>query len=83
MCHFDGKSYCDQCHHGNQAIIPGRVLLNWEFQKRQVCDKCHTFLRQMKSMPVLDISSINGLLYGYVPVLEEVHVRVPISELCS
>ena len=74
MCHFDGKSYCNQCHHGNHAIIPGRLLYNWEFQKRPVCNKCYKFLNHMETMPALDLSVINSSLYDYVPVLKEVHV---------
>eukprot|EP00731_Ephydatia_muelleri_P015482 Em0008g1202a len=82
VCHFDGKSYCGQCHHGNQAIIPGRVLFNWEFQKYSVCNKCHKFLRHVKSMPALDLSIINQSLYNYVSVLEEAHkLKVQLKEL--
>ena len=36
VCDYSGLYYCPACHKRDQAIIPARVLHNWDFTPRTV-----------------------------------------------
>ena len=36
LCDYTGLYYCPDCHHNDLAIIPARVLHNWDFSLRRV-----------------------------------------------
>lgn len=36
LCHFSGFYYCHSCHHGDTAIIPSRMVHNWDLTQREV-----------------------------------------------
>lgn len=33
LCDYDGRHYCTSCHWQEEAIIPARVLLHWDFTR--------------------------------------------------
>lgn len=36
LCDYSGRYYCPSCHHNALAVIPARVLHNWDFTPRKV-----------------------------------------------
>lgn len=36
QCDYTGQYYCSTCHWNDTAIIPARVIHNWEFESRKV-----------------------------------------------
>ncbi|XP_052438248.1 differentially expressed in FDCP 8 homolog isoform X7 [Carassius gibelio] len=41
QCDYTGQYYCSSCHWNDTAIIPSRVIHNWEFEPRQLQDRQH------------------------------------------
>ncbi|KAG7240437.1 hypothetical protein INR49_027008 [Caranx melampygus] len=37
-CEYLGRYFCDCCHSGSEAVIPGRVLSCWDFSRYPVSD---------------------------------------------
>lgn len=37
LCDYSGLYYCPECHHNDLAVIPARVVHNWDFTLRKVC----------------------------------------------
>ncbi|XP_019647034.1 PREDICTED: pleckstrin homology domain-containing family M member 1-like [Branchiostoma belcheri] len=35
VCNYDGCYYCEECHVNEEAIIPARIILNWDFKKHK------------------------------------------------
>lgn len=36
QCDYTGQYYCSHCHWNDLAIIPARVVHNWDFEPRKV-----------------------------------------------
>ncbi|KJE96769.1 hypothetical protein CAOG_07041 [Capsaspora owczarzaki ATCC 30864] len=72
ICSYDGRYYCQSCHHNDLRIIPARIVHNWDFSKYAVSRVARDFLDYMGPSPVFDIQLINPLLYGLVEELQEV-----------
>lgn len=36
QCDYTGLYYCCNCHWNDQAVIPARVIHNWDFEPRKV-----------------------------------------------
>ncbi|XP_058608369.1 differentially expressed in FDCP 8 homolog isoform X7 [Onychostoma macrolepis] len=41
QCDYTGQYYCSSCHWNDTAIIPSRVIHNWEFEPRKLQDRQH------------------------------------------
>ncbi|XP_030842426.1 pleckstrin homology domain-containing family M member 1 isoform X2 [Strongylocentrotus purpuratus] len=82
VCGYDGCYYCYECHIDEEAIIPARVLYNWDFRKQKVAKHTKSFLQQIEAMPLIDIAQTNSSLYKAVQELEEVKgVRMQLKYL--
>ncbi|KAI8488647.1 positive regulation of ruffle assembly [Branchiostoma belcheri] len=46
VCNYDGCYYCEECHVNEEAIIPARIILNWDFKKHKVAHSTKLFLLQ-------------------------------------
>jgi len=66
LCDYSGLYYCPACHQRDLAIIPARVLRNWDFTPRKVCCQCSDLLGRYFSRPLLRVQEVNPLLYTYV-----------------
>ncbi|XP_053721273.1 differentially expressed in FDCP 8 homolog isoform X1 [Synchiropus splendidus] len=75
QCDYTGQYYCSTCHWNDSAIIPARVIHNWEFDPRKVCRSSLRYLALMMSRPVLKLKEINPLLFNFVEELVEIRVR--------
>ncbi|XP_015792468.1 differentially expressed in FDCP 8 homolog [Tetranychus urticae] len=70
LCDYDGKYYCQKCHSGDTAVIPARIIHNWDFLPRPVSKKSLLTINYIRSKPILfDILQLNSMLYGFVEEL--------------
>lgn len=74
LCDYDGQYYCPTCHWNSTAVIPSRVLHNWDFEERRVCRASKQLLRLMEKRPVLNLQQLNPRLFGFVEELSLVKV---------
>uniref|UniRef100_A0A674JJ94 Differentially expressed in FDCP 8 n=1 Tax=Terrapene triunguis TaxID=2587831 RepID=A0A674JJ94_9SAUR len=74
QCDYTGLYYCGNCHWNDLAIIPARVIHNWDFEPRKVSRCSMRYLALMVSRPVLKLREINPLLFNYVEELVEIRV---------
>ncbi|XP_078400599.1 differentially expressed in FDCP 8 homolog isoform X2 [Cetorhinus maximus] len=72
MCDYTGRYYCSSCHWNDVAVIPARVIHNWDFETHKVCRYSMRYLTLMISRPVLKLRAINPLLFNYVEELVEI-----------
>ena len=43
LCDYTGQYYCPDCHHNETAVIPARVLHNWDFTSRKVRNSFNSY----------------------------------------
>lgn len=75
LCHYYGSYFCRDCHHKDTAIIPARVVHNWDFTSYPVSSEAHEVLQIVSTRPLIHISSMNPKLYTYIQGLREIEVR--------
>lgn len=71
-CEYTGRYYCSLCHWNSHAVVPARVLHNWDFEPRKVCRASLQFLRLMAKRPVLNLDKLNPMLFTFVEDLRHV-----------
>ncbi|KAI5735985.1 hypothetical protein M8J77_025095 [Diaphorina citri] len=69
LCDYDGRHYCVSCHWQDEAIIPARVVLHWDFTRYPVSRASAQLLRIMQNRPILNITAINPSLFGFIEEL--------------
>ncbi|KAM4730658.1 uncharacterized protein rubcnl [Anableps anableps] len=69
-CDYLGRYFCDCCHSGSEAVIPGRVLFKWDFSRYSVSDFSKQLLDSVWSQPLFDLSSVGKALYSKVKELD-------------
>ncbi|XP_043987270.1 protein associated with UVRAG as autophagy enhancer isoform X3 [Gambusia affinis] len=69
-CEYLGRYFCDCCHSGSEAIIPGRVLSNWDFSRYSVSDFSKQLLDSVWSQPLFDLGSVGKALWSKVKDLD-------------
>ncbi|XP_023193139.1 protein RUBCNL-like isoform X2 [Xiphophorus maculatus] len=69
-CEYLGRYFCDCCHSGSEAVIPGRVLSNWDFSRYSVSDFSKQLLDSVWSQPLFDLSSVGKALWSKVKDLD-------------
>lgn len=75
LCDYDGHYYCRNCHNNDLAIIPSRVMHNWDFNPRPVAKKSFNILNFVKNKPVLfNVLELNSMLYGFIDELPVIKV---------
>lgn len=85
ICDYDGRYYCERCHWGeDQAIIPARVIHNWDFNPRQVSRQNLQIISYIRNQSILfNISELNSMLYGLVEELVNLKVIIIIEYLSN
>ncbi|XP_039299043.1 pleckstrin homology domain-containing family M member 1 [Nilaparvata lugens] len=68
VCGYSGYYYCERCFcaPGEEAVIPARILYNWDFNKYPVSTKASKFLHEVQNHPMFDMKTINSRLYAVV-----------------
>ncbi len=44
ICAYSKMYYCEECHADDIALLPAKVVFNWDFNKYRVCKKAKIFL---------------------------------------
>lgn len=82
FCEYTQKLYCKTCQGAlTRAILPWRMLHEWNFEEYAVCDQAREFLEVVWDVPVICVSAINPQLFEMVPALA--HLRRLRLQLCQ
>lgn len=75
QCDYTGQYYCSTCHWNDTAIVPARVIHNWEFEPRKVSSMHTTKYTQHVQISIqLLYIDVWHLLLSYSPFEEEMTV---------
>lgn len=69
LCEYTGQLFCSSCHTNEIAIIPARVLHNWDFTQYPVSQLVKSYLDSIHDQPMLCVSAVNPFLFSKVPAL--------------
>nr|CAD7404194.1 unnamed protein product [Timema poppensis] len=72
LCDYNGQYFCPNCHWNSTAVIPARVIHNWDFEERKVCRASRQVLHLMIKLPVIKLERFNPRLFGFVDELTQV-----------
>ncbi|XP_078264711.1 protein associated with UVRAG as autophagy enhancer-like [Rhinoraja longicauda] len=70
-CEYLGKYFCECCHHNEESLIPGQILMKWDFSKHPVCHFSKQLLESIWHDPLFNIFYINNSLYSKVKELRK------------
>ncbi|XP_033866426.2 protein associated with UVRAG as autophagy enhancer-like [Acipenser ruthenus] len=70
-CEYLGKYFCDCCHSNFESLIPGRIIMKWDFSKYPVCNFSKQLLDHIWQNPLFNVSCINMSLYTKVKELDK------------
>uniref|UniRef100_A0AAY4D4V9 Rubicon Homology domain-containing protein n=1 Tax=Denticeps clupeoides TaxID=299321 RepID=A0AAY4D4V9_9TELE len=62
-CDYLGKYFCECCHGGEDAVIPARVLTQWDFGRRPVCLFSKQLLDDIWNEPLFKLTSVAKGIY--------------------
>ncbi|CAG0912657.1 unnamed protein product [Notodromas monacha] len=71
LCDYNGLYYCANCHWNNLAVIPARIVRNWDFTPQFVCRASKQLLKMLQKRPILALHALNPMLFCYVEELNE------------
>ncbi|XP_041856841.1 protein associated with UVRAG as autophagy enhancer isoform X2 [Melanotaenia boesemani] len=70
-CEYLGRYFCDCCHSGSEAVIPGRVLTCWDFSRYSVSDFSKQLLDSVWHQPLFNLTSVGKKLRSRVKELDK------------
>ncbi|XP_065203100.1 run domain Beclin-1-interacting and cysteine-rich domain-containing protein-like isoform X2 [Planococcus citri] len=73
-CEYLGRYFCTSCHTEQMAVIPGKVLSKWDFNKYTVSNFSFDLLDQMFTDPLFNIMDLNQMLYHRARDLQKVRL---------
>lgn len=71
LCGYTGKYYCTGCHRNQVAVIPSRVLDEWNFKLYPVTVFAYHLLEEIWYSPLFDIDTVNPSLFDRIPALSD------------
>lgn len=74
LCDYSGLYYCQRCHWNSLAIIPARVIRNWDMEPKKVSRAAYQILNLLQSKPVLCLEDLNQKLFTLIPDLSLIKV---------
>ncbi|KAF4517776.1 hypothetical protein B566_EDAN002981 [Ephemera danica] len=69
LCDYSGHYFCPNCHWNTSAVIPARVVHNWDFEPKRISRAARQLLKLMMNKPVLLLKEINPQLFALVEEL--------------
>lgn len=82
FCSYLGKYFCTGCHENTQAIIPARVIQDWDFKRYPVSNFSLDILSSLYTEPVFNILDLNPDVTRKVEKLKAVcNSRLQLSKL--
>ena len=69
LCDYCGQYFCPNCHRNDEAVIPARVIHNWDFTSKKVCHHYRAAVVGKGSVLVVDhcilqLAAANGVGEG-------------------
>ncbi|PON72208.1 Phox domain containing protein [Parasponia andersonii] len=84
LCEYTSQLFCSSCHTNETAVLPARVLHNWDFMQYPVSQLAKSYLDSIHDQPMLCVSAVNPFLFSKVPALLHVMgVRRKIGSMLS
>ncbi|RZC39574.1 differentially expressed in FDCP 8 -like, partial [Asbolus verrucosus] len=65
-CDYSGLYYCSACHWGSSAVVPARVVHNWDLTPQPVSQASLQQLRVTANRPLLNLERLNPRLFSFV-----------------
>ncbi|XP_069809512.1 pleckstrin homology domain-containing family M member 1 [Dendropsophus ebraccatus] len=72
LCAFSGLYYCDLCHRDEAAIVPSRIVHNWDLTERPVSRPAINFLKMIWLEPIFNLRCLNDGLYQHTETMQEI-----------
>ncbi|XP_034175276.1 run domain Beclin-1-interacting and cysteine-rich domain-containing protein rubicon isoform X2 [Osmia lignaria lignaria] len=69
-CEYLGRYFCTGCHTNQVALIPGKILSKWDFNRYSVSNFSYRLLDQMTLDPLFQINDLNSSLYRRIKQLD-------------
>ncbi|XP_068429156.1 protein associated with UVRAG as autophagy enhancer [Clinocottus analis] len=70
-CEYLGRYFCDCCHGGSEAVIPGRLLSCGDFGRYPVSDFSKQLLESVRLQPLFELTRVGKTLYSRVKELDK------------
>lgn len=84
LCEYTSQLFCSSCHTNETAVLPARVLHNWDFTQYPVSQFAKSYLDSIYDQPMLCVSAVNPFLFSKVPALLHVMgIRRKIGSILS
>lgn len=74
QCDYTGQYYCGTCHWNDTAIVPARVIHNWEFEPRKVLSTATTECTRHEKISFLFYVLIYEIFSNWTPFKQEMIV---------
>lgn len=71
LCKYDGLHYCLDCNQDEKAVIPARVIHNWDFSRYTISRENKEKLDLVENEPLINVKLANPLLYQYNASMKE------------
>ncbi|KAF5279364.1 hypothetical protein FQA39_LY05474 [Lamprigera yunnana] len=65
-CDYTGLYYCSACHWGSSAVIPARIVHNWDFLPQLVCQASLQLLKITAHRPLISLEKLNPQIFTLV-----------------
>lgn len=75
LCDYTGLYFCQRCHWNSLAVIPARVIRNWDMEMRRISRSAAQLLGLLNERPVLPLEELNPKLFTLVPDLSLLKVN--------
>ncbi|KAK4264349.1 hypothetical protein QN277_025543 [Acacia crassicarpa] len=69
ICEYTGQLFCSSCHTNDTAVLPARVLHQWDFTQYPVSQMAKSYLDSIHDQPMLCVTAVNPFLLSKVPAL--------------
>ncbi|KQK08264.1 uncharacterized protein LOC100824386 [Brachypodium distachyon] len=69
FCAYTGQLFCASCHTNDTAVLPARVLHQWDFSLYPISQLAKAYLDSIYDQPMLCVSAVNPFLFSKVPAL--------------
>jgi len=73
--------YCPLHHWNKTAIIPARIICNWQFEKKSVSQASYQLLNYKYKSKMYDLEKLNPKLFTYLESLGQIKVRNNTNDL--
>ncbi|CAL4151673.1 unnamed protein product, partial [Meganyctiphanes norvegica] len=74
VCKYDSKYYCCECHQGELAVIPSKLLHNWDLCQYPVCGNNAKWLSSVYHQPLIDVRKANPKIYSHIDDMAEMQI---------